>query len=52
MERAVVVATQKKVHCVEARLQKEVTHNVNFQNVSNNASKQAKRHGLLFCKMN
>jgi hypothetical protein len=36
MERAVVVAAKKKVHCVEAQLQEEVTHNVNSWNVSNN----------------
>jgi len=33
---AVVRAIEKKVCCVEAQLQKEVTHNVNSWNVSNN----------------
>jgi hypothetical protein len=36
MERAVVVVVEEKVRCVEAHLQEEVTHNVNFWNVNNN----------------
>jgi hypothetical protein len=35
-ERAVVVVTKEKIHCVEVQLQNEVTHNVNSWNVNNN----------------
>jgi hypothetical protein len=30
MDKAVVVVAAKKVRCVEAQLQEEVTHNVNY----------------------